>query len=76
MPKAVDPNNLEEGLTDKPVRESIIINHNPDITVRKCNKKCLRNCLCAILGISFITAGNIYISYLIYNNKYDNSNSC
>jgi hypothetical protein len=78
MPKADETPGLEQGLTrqDTSVRESIIINHNPDITVKKCNNICISKCLCCIYIASLITAANIYISYLMYQNNKDDSNSC
>jgi hypothetical protein len=82
MPKADETPDktpeLEQGLTrqDTSIRESIIINHNPDVTFKKCNNICIRNCLCSILAVTLITAGNIYISYLMYHNNKDDSNSC
>jgi hypothetical protein len=71
MPKA--ENNIEEGLNrqESSLRESISINHNPNIQVqRNCNmKKC-----CTVIGISLaVTMGNIYISYLMYTNSHDGS---
>jgi len=71
MPKA--ENDIEEGLTrqESNVRESISINHNPNIQIkRRCNmKKC-----CMVVGlITAVTLGNIYISYLIYHNNNDGS---
>lgn len=71
MPKA--ENNMEEGLTRQgtKLRESISINHNPDIQIeRKYNmKKC-----CMVIGLSLaVTFGNIYISYLMYHNSNDGS---
>lgn len=71
MPKA--ENSIEEGLTrqDTLLRESISINHNPDIHIQKncCIKKC-----CLLVGtITVVTVGNIYISYLMYQNSNDGS---
>lgn len=71
MPKA--ENSMEEGLTrqDTLLRESISINHNPDIQIQKncCIKKC-----CLLVGtITVVTVGNIYISYLMYQNSNDGS---
>jgi hypothetical protein len=62
-------NNIEEELND-----SISIYHNPNIKIKY--KFPLKKCLFISGIITFVTFGNIVISYLIYHKENNSSFSC